>query len=108
MRRAGPEGPRLAVWAYLRRGMLTNLMNPKALLFSSVLPPQFVRPDEAPAALQMLVLGVVCLTHDLWPDRPGPDAVDKVPSRRAAGIVLAVGGLLVALAGKLAMAKALA
>jgi threonine/homoserine/homoserine lactone efflux protein len=43
------------------KGLLTNLLNPKALLFCSVLLPQFVRPDAGPLAWQMIELGVVLL-----------------------------------------------
>lgn len=46
---------RNAVW----RGVLTNVTNPKALLFSSVLLPQFVHADNGSIAGQFLLLGVV-------------------------------------------------
>ncbi|WJF92124.1 LysE family translocator [Paraburkholderia bonniea] len=41
------------------KGLLTNLLNPKALLFCSVLLPQFVQPGLGPVAWQMLLLGVL-------------------------------------------------
>ncbi|NML35459.1 LysE family translocator [Paraburkholderia antibiotica] len=43
------------------KGLLTNLLNPKALLFCSVLLPQFVRPEAGPVAWQMIELGGVLL-----------------------------------------------
>ncbi|OXI16926.1 LysE family translocator [Burkholderia sp. AU15512] len=41
------------------KGLLTNLLNPKALLFCSVLLPQFVRPEAGPVMLQMFELGAL-------------------------------------------------
>ena len=41
------------------RGFLTNITNPKALLFCSVLLPQFVQPDRAGIAGQFLILGAI-------------------------------------------------
>jgi threonine/homoserine/homoserine lactone efflux protein len=43
----------------IQRGMLTNLLNPKALLFCSVLLPQFIDPHAGPVAAQFATLGVV-------------------------------------------------
>ena len=53
----------------LSRGFLTNILNPKALLFCSVLLPQFIVPGEQGLGVQFLMLGmtlvVVGLAFDL-------------------------------------------
>jgi len=41
------------------RGLLTNISNPKALLFCSVLLPQFIQPDHGAVYGQFLLLGVI-------------------------------------------------
>ncbi|MBU9571680.1 LysE family translocator [Burkholderia multivorans] len=41
------------------KGLLTNLLNPKALVFCSVLLPQFVRPEAGPVVWQMFALGAL-------------------------------------------------
>ncbi|KGB91141.1 lysE type translocator family protein [Burkholderia multivorans] len=41
------------------KGLLTNLLNPKALLFCSVLLPQFARPEAGPVVWQMFALGAL-------------------------------------------------
>lgn len=43
----------------IRRGLLTNLLNPKALLFCSVLLPQFIVTDGAPVLTQFAMLGML-------------------------------------------------
>jgi threonine/homoserine/homoserine lactone efflux protein len=45
--------------SFLLRGFLTNLLNPKALLFCSLFLPQFVSVSRGPVLLQYLVLGVI-------------------------------------------------
>ena len=42
-----------------RRGMLTNLLNPKAYAFMLAVFPQFVRREWGPVALQAAVLGAI-------------------------------------------------
>lgn len=49
----------------IRRGLLTNLLNPKALLFCSVLLPQFIVSDGAPVLTQFAVLGLVLVSVGL-------------------------------------------
>ncbi|WLG50908.1 LysE family translocator [Pseudomonas sp. FP1742] len=43
----------------IRRGLLTNLLNPKALLFCSVLMPQFIEPHAGPVLGQFATLGMM-------------------------------------------------
>jgi threonine/homoserine/homoserine lactone efflux protein len=60
-RAAAPEGESNLPRQAFVKGLLTNLLNPKALLFCSVLLPQFIRPTAGPVALQVTELGVVLL-----------------------------------------------
>jgi len=58
--RAEVKPPRLL--ATFSKGMLSNLMNPKALLFCSVLMPQFIRPEAGAVAWQVTSLGVLLVS----------------------------------------------
>ncbi|CAN7734357.1 LysE family translocator [Caballeronia sp. LjRoot31] len=54
-----PSKTRPTLRAALSKGVLGNLLNPKALLFCSVLLPQFVHPKAGAVWSQVLELGVV-------------------------------------------------
>lgn len=57
---AGQDAPRgSGLRGALLSGVLTNVLNPKALLFCSVLLPQFVSPAHGPIGQQFAVLGVI-------------------------------------------------
>jgi len=47
------------------RGFLTNLLNPKALLFCSLLLPQFTSPEQGTLLSQFILLGAVLVITGL-------------------------------------------
>lgn len=54
-----------ALAAGFRRGLLTNLLNPKALIFCSVLLPQFIDPAAGDVDLQFAFLGALVVATGL-------------------------------------------
>ncbi len=62
---ADPTGEKPRWGAAIRRGLLTNLLNPKALLFCSVLLPQFIDPQSGPVLGQFVTLGMVLVSVGL-------------------------------------------
>ncbi len=62
------HAPTLTWACAFRRGLLTNLLNPKALLFCSVLLPQFINNEAGAVGTQFLSLGVVLVAVGLMFD----------------------------------------
>ncbi|NMY11944.1 LysE family translocator [Pseudomonas veronii] len=60
-----PAETRLAWREAIQRGLLTNLLNPKALLFCSVLLPQFIDPQGAAVSTQFVFLGMLLVAVGL-------------------------------------------
>ena len=56
---AGPQTTSRSPFQNFRRGFLTNLLNPKAILFSGVFLPQFASPSFGPIFQQIVGLGAV-------------------------------------------------
>lgn len=53
---------------FFARGAITNLANPKIILFFAAFMPQFVRPERGNVATQFLVLGIIFLIIGLAVD----------------------------------------
>ncbi|MBC9956722.1 LysE family transporter [Yimella sp. cx-51] len=56
--------PRESGWSMLRRGLLVNLTNPKAIVFFLAFMPQFIRPDRA-LLPQYLILCATVVVIDI-------------------------------------------
>jgi len=53
------DGPDGEPWIAFRRGLITNLLNPKAAVFYVAVLPEFIRPGAGPVMQQTLALSVV-------------------------------------------------
>lgn len=97
-RRAGPAGAvRPPDRQILGRAVLTNLTNPKIILFFAAFLPQFARDGRGPVALQFLALGLIFLLVGLaWDSVVGLSAarlgdVFKNNARAATAVTTAAG-----------------
>jgi threonine/homoserine/homoserine lactone efflux protein len=54
-----PEKSTRSAWSAFRKGALTNILNPKPILFMLAFLPQFVRPEVGPVWQQILLLGTI-------------------------------------------------
>jgi threonine/homoserine/homoserine lactone efflux protein len=61
----GVSMPASSVGSDMLRGFITNLLNPKALLFCSLLLPQFTSPDRGSLLFQFILLGGILVTIGL-------------------------------------------
>jgi len=61
----GTSNSKPAYRAAFAKGIMSSLLNPKALLFCSILLPQFVAADAGPIWVQMLILGVTLVAIGL-------------------------------------------
>lgn len=52
-------------WTTFRRGILTNMLNPKAYLFTLAVFPQFFRPEYGPLASQAMIMWMIIAVTQL-------------------------------------------
>jgi threonine/homoserine/homoserine lactone efflux protein len=69
----------------LRRAVVTNLTNPKVVLFFAAFLPQFVRPGHGPVTAQLLTLGLIFLAVGLLSDSVIGLALGRVGAAAAPG-----------------------
>lgn len=59
------SGHKLTPWAMLNRGILVNLLNPKAIVFFLAFTPQFIRADQPLLAQYAIFIGTVIVVDIL-------------------------------------------
>jgi threonine/homoserine/homoserine lactone efflux protein len=94
-----------------RRGLLTNLLNPKVVLFNAAFLPQFVDPARGSVTTQLLVLGAAFVLVDLLIDGPigllaGRLGTLLAGHRRAVRrLHIATGSIFIGLSARLALTR---
>lgn len=92
-----PGAGTLPALAALRRGFLTNLLNPKVVVFFAAFLPQFVSPENGPMVPQLVFLGALFTALGFL-----ADAAVALASGKARGVLLGkpgVGHLLERISG---------
>jgi threonine/homoserine/homoserine lactone efflux protein len=93
------------------RGLLTNLLNPKVVLFNAAFLPQFVDPARGSVTRQLLVLGAAFVVVDLLVDGPvgllaGRLGAMLAERRRAVRrLHIATGSIFIGLSARLALTR---
>jgi threonine/homoserine/homoserine lactone efflux protein len=94
-----------------RRGLLTNLLNPKVVLFNAAFLPQFVDPARGSVTAQLLVLGATFVVVDLLVDGPIGLLAGRLGAllgerRRAVRrLHIATGSIFIGLSARLALSR---
>jgi threonine/homoserine/homoserine lactone efflux protein len=109
--RARPPAAEASAWALYRQGLLTNVLNPKVALFFLAFLPQFIVPGSAHKTAAFLLLGawmVLQGTLFLFALVTLTAGLRRLGTPRGAGRWLNAlgGGLFIALAARLAWARA--
>jgi threonine/homoserine/homoserine lactone efflux protein len=98
-------------WEAFRQGVLTNLFNPKAILFYVTFLPQFVSPVRGHAQMQLVVLGLTFAALDVICLQALAYSAGRVRTwlinkpRNARRVKFAMGTLLVGVGFRLAFAE---
>jgi threonine/homoserine/homoserine lactone efflux protein len=94
-----------------RKGLYTNLLNPKVVLFNAAFLPQFVDPARGNVTTQLLVLGAAFVVVDLLIDGPIGLLAGRIGSllagrRRAMRrLQIATGSIFIGLSARLALTR---
>lgn len=104
-------GPGITGRRAYARGVLTNLLNPKMIAFSVAFLPQFVDHTLGSIWLQFVVLGAIFLVFEILVDGTVgvfAGAIGRALARRRRArqaLDVGSGGIMIALAGKLALER---
>lgn len=112
MHRGAPTGAAPPDRQVLKRAVVTNLTNPKVIVFFAAFLPQFTRSGHGPLAVQLLTLGLIFLLIGLICDSAIGLAVGRLgrslaPDSRGTTVLTAVAGLTFLTLALLLLADAL-